>query len=115
MWVSESFLFTVLVVVNGAATTFPEVTEETSEWVTAIGGDQQPAYTHSPSCHLTVKYRAVWSAVLFMMCVCVCVCLFRGFLGVLACGEGGGAARGSGGGLSEGAAGGAEGAAGESV
>lgn len=40
-------LMSVCVSVNGAAATFVETTEETSEWVTAIGGDQQPKQTHT--------------------------------------------------------------------
>lgn len=78
-------------VVNGAAASFPEVIEETSEWVTAIGGDDQSAHiltSHGRSCVIEV----------LLSCVCICVC--RGHCGILACHEGGRAARRGGGGLS---------------
>lgn len=108
-------MFTVCVVVNGAAASFPEVMEETSEWVTAIGGDRQPAHTLIIMWKELIEWSVVHMIYIHIYTVYMCVCVSRGLCGVLAFGEGGGAARGGGGGLSEGAAGGAAGAAGESV
>lgn len=58
-------LLTLCFVVNGAPASFPEVTEETSEWVTAIGGDLNT---------LTLKHIHIvmWSEEFDSYDVCVC-------------------------------------------
>lgn len=93
--------------VNGAASSLPEASEEVSEWVTAIGGDEH-AQTHTHAV-VWVKVLPEWTVGLFLVCLC------RGLCGFLAGREGDGTTRRGGGRVPELAAGGVEGAAGASV
>lgn len=102
--------FTACVLVNGAVVSFPDMAEETSEWVTAIGGERQPAHTHTRA---RTHHHVEWADG-EDRCI-LNVCVSRGLCGVLASGEGSWTTGGGGGRLPEGAAGGAEGVTGESV